>query len=235
MSEPENADIHEYVRENKALLVQQLLQESPLLVLAKDDEERTPLHWACSVNNEEIAKMLLQALKKGYDLDDMVDSSGWTPLHISASVGNLELVKEMMGRDPRPDVDLKTNQGTTALHLAVSKNHYEVVRFLVVDCKCSCRIKDRNDYTPLHRAASIGSIPIIKILVEYGKININAKDRYGWTSLHHALSEGHGDAAVLLYNEGADPSIENSDGETPLQVAADDKVRSYFRQNISHE
>lgn len=226
--------IHESIRSNKALLVQQLINENPNLLFRKDEDERTPLHWACTMNNDEIIKILLRP-RNGIDeidIDEMVDSSGWTPIHIVAALGNVLILDQLMKLEPTPDINLATNQGTTALHLAISKNHYVMVEKLVVEYKCSCRVKDKNGYTGLHRAASIGSQPIVKMLVEHGKININAKDTNGWTSLHHALAEGHGDVALLLVKLGADPAIQNNDSETPTQVAVDEKVRHYFVSNV---
>lgn len=226
--------VHESVRANKALLVQQLVNENPKLLFRKDDDERTPLHWACTMNNTEMVKILLQP-RNGIteiDIDEMVDASGWTPVHIASSLGNLQILEELMKLQPTPDINLATNQGTTSLHLAVSKNHYQLVEKLVIEYKCSCRSKDKNGFTGIHRAASIGSQPILRLLAEHGKINMNAKDNNGWTGLHHALAEGHGDAAVLLVKLGSDPTIQNNESKTPVQVAVDEKVGHYFVENV---
>ncbi|CCE80353.1 Piso0_003469 [Millerozyma farinosa CBS 7064] len=223
--------INEYVRDNKYLLVKQFLAENPRLALAKDDDERTPLHWACSINNTEMVQLLIDNIKN-VDIDEITDESGWTPVHIASSLGNEDIIDSLMKLNPTPDIDLATTSGTTALHLAISKNHYDLVKKLITVYKASCRTKDKKGFTGLHRAASIGSQPIIKLIVEHGKVNINAKDMDGWTSLHHALAEGHGDAAVLLVGLGADPSITNGNDETPAQVAVDEKVRKYFETHI---
>ena len=224
--------IHQAARDKKALLVQHLISEDPSLFSLKDDDERTPLHWACSADDIEIVKILLKIGGKGVDLDDLVDSSGWTPFHIACALGSVPILQELMNHEPQPDVNLLTNQGTTGLHLAVSKNHYELVEKLVVEYKCKCQVKDKKGYTGLHRAASIGSQPIIRLLVKHGKVNLNAQDKDGWSAMHHALAEGHGDTAALLINLGADVNIQNNNGEVPLQVAVDEKVRHYFQSHI---
>lgn len=228
--------IHESIRAGKALLVQQLINENPKLLFRKDEDDRTPLHWACTMDNNEIIKILLQP-RNGIDeidIDEMVDASGWTPIHIVSALGNVQILEQLMKLEPTPDINLATNQGTTALHLAISKNHLALVEKLVVEYKCSCRVKDKNGFTGLHRAASIGSQPIVKLLIEHGKVNINAKDNNGWTSLHHALAEGQGDVALLLAKLGADPSIQNNDSQTPQQVSVDEKVKRYFESNIKN-
>ena len=227
--------VHEAIRENKTQLAKQLIDENAKLILTKDEDERTPLHWACSQNNLEMVEYLLKprAAIAAIEVDDMVDASGWTPVHISASLGNVGILDAFLKSDSDIDINLTTNQGTTALHLAASKNRSNVVRMLVVDHKCSCRIKDNKGSTALHRAASIGSQPIVELLAGPGKANLNVKDIDGWTALHHALAEGHGDVAVKLVQLGADPSVVNDEGLKPIQVSVDEKVGRFFQQGIS--
>ncbi|KAK6455670.1 ankyrin repeat-containing domain protein [Scheffersomyces xylosifermentans] len=227
--------VHESIREGKNLLVKHLIDENSKLLFLKDEDERTPLHWACSMSNLEIVEYLLKPRPgvKEYDIDELQDASEWTPIHITASVGSPSILDLLMNSTSEtPDIDLTTGQGTTALHLAISKNHYDLVKKLIIDYKCSCRIKDKKGFTPLHRAASIGSQPIVKLLVEKGKVNVNAKDNEGWTSLHHALAEGHGDVGALLVHLGADPTIVNDEGNKPIQVSVDEKVARFFKQSI---
>lgn len=226
--------VHEAIRDNKTQLAKQLIDENAKVILRKDDDERTPLHWACSQNNLEMVKYLLKprAAITTIDIDDLVDASGWTPVHISASLGNSEILDVLLNSDADVDINQTTNQGTTPLHLAVSKNRHDVVKKLVVDYKCSCRIKDNKGSTALHRAASVGSEPIVELLAGPGKANVNVKDSDGWTALHHALAEGHGDVAIKLVQLGADPTIVNNDGLKPIQVSVDEKVGRFFQKGI---
>ncbi|CCK67846.1 Nas6p KNAG_0A01570 [Huiozyma naganishii CBS 8797] len=201
------------------------------LVLDRDQSERTPLHWAVSFNHQDIVALLL-AHMQGVDLDTLLDDSNWTPFHIACAVGSLTLVKKLYERDTKPDLNLQTGQGTTALHLAVAKGHYEVVRFLVEN-GASTRIKDKNQQIPLHRAASVGSMKLVEFLCTAGKSPINWTDRSGWTPLFHALAEGHGDVAVtLVVKYEADQDIEDGRNQKAVDVALNDEVRNYFTNNI---
>jgi hypothetical protein len=47
----------------------------------------------------------------------------------------------------------------------------------------------------------------------------NAKDSTGRTPLHIAAGRNMAETAQLLLQMGADPSLENADGKTPLEVA----------------
>jgi molybdopterin converting factor small subunit len=49
--------------------------------------------------------------------------------------------------------------------------------------------------------------------------NVNAKSSYGSTPLHWASYNGHESTVSFLLENGADPTITNNDGKTPVQVA----------------
>lgn len=225
-----NYQVHEAARDDKPLTVQNLLAEDPALALVKDEDQRIPLHWACTMNHEHIVDLILPHLK-GKSLDDMVDEGGWTPVHIAAATGNENILKKLLEFDPDFNVDQTTATGSTALQLAVSKNYYDIVSLLLEKHKASARLKDKKGSTAMHRAAAIGSQPIIKLLAA-AKTNLNAKDSYGWTPLHHALAEGHGDVGVLLVSLGADPDVEGGDGEKPVDVANNEGVKKFFQAGI---
>lgn len=227
----ESFPLHEACRDGKIDRVRELLQEQPELCLTKDLDSRYPIHWACSFQHEAIVDLLLHQMKK-VDLDDLLDDSGWSALHIACSVGNLELVTKLMNHTIKPDVNLQTSQGVTGLHLACSKQHFSVARYLV-DNGASTRIKDSRSQLPLHRAASVGSIPLVKLLCDQ-KSPVNVKDIQGWTPLFHALAEGQGDVAVLLVLEYSAEykDIQDVSGKYPIDVVPDDKVKEYFLKNV---
>lgn len=65
-----------------------------------------------------------------------------------------------------------------------------------------------------------GQKNIVKILLERGGIDLNRRDAEGNTALHYVCREGYRDLAVLLLDKGADASLVNNRGETPLHAAA---------------
>lgn len=68
--------------------------------------------------------------------------------------------------------------------------------------------KDRASQTPLHRAATTGSVSLLHLLLTpppgRPKTRLNTADRAGMTPLHLAMESGHGEAAVVLIEAGAD-------------------------------
>lgn len=143
------------------------------------------------------------------------------------------IVQALLAKDA--DVNAKTNQGQTALHFCASKANLDVVRLLLAaKPPASARIKDKRGQLPLHRAAAVGSVPVMKALLD-AKSPINATDVDGMTALHHAISEGHGDAALLLLQRGAEWDKRDAQDHVPLDLAPDAKTRKYIVQAAERE
>jgi ankyrin repeat protein len=61
----------------------------------------------------------------------------------------------------------------------------------------------------------------VKLLLEHGA-NPNIQDyKYGWTPLHFAVKNCHVDVARVLLDYGADPTIRDNEGRTPLDYGSD--------------
>ncbi|OOG01023.1 hypothetical protein ASPCADRAFT_779 [Aspergillus carbonarius ITEM 5010] len=224
--------LHEAAREGKTQTAESLLSANPKLANVKDDDERLPIHWAVAYNRFPIVELLIS--NKYFD-PDVEDGSGWTPLMIAASLRNAEgdpIIDLLLKKGA--DVSTKSVSGQNALHFATSKANLSTVRTLIAN-KCSARVKDKRGQLPLHRAAAIGSTPIIKVLLEDGKSPVNATDMDGLTALHHAVSEGHGDAAITLLKAGAEADKRDSNGVLAIDMAPDNKVRSYILQTAERE
>ncbi|XP_058867483.1 glutaminase kidney isoform, mitochondrial-like [Acipenser ruthenus] len=65
------------------------------------------------------------------------------------------------------DMEQKDYDSRTALHVASSEGHVEVVRFLVEECKVNPFMKDRWDNSPLDDAVQFGHQEVVKILQDY--------------------------------------------------------------------
>ncbi|CCD24568.1 Nas6p NDAI_0D02540 [Naumovozyma dairenensis CBS 421] len=227
--------LHQACMNNELSKVQEIVEHmtNPSVeIVAKDSDNRTALHWAISFQNEEIVTYLLSHMKDA-DVDTLKDDSLWTPIHIASSVGNSNILKQLIeGRNV--DLNLQTVQGTTPIHLAVSKKHLQICKFLLEN-GASVRIKDKQGQLPLHRAASIGSMGLVEMLCKEGRSPVNVKDKQGWTPLFHALAEGHGDVAVLLVNTfNADYDLEDNNGIKAVDVSLNENVKHFFIKHV-HE
>ncbi|MHA6259584.1 M48 family metallopeptidase [Sporosarcina sp. CAU 1771] len=102
---------------------------------------------------------------------------------------------------------------TTPLMDAAMDNELTLVQKLV-DEGANIHAKDDDSTTALHYAVYYGDFEITKFLLENGA-NPNDSDDYS-TTLTAALSNETYDIADLLYAFGADPTIEDPEGDSPL-------------------
>ena len=120
------------------------------------------------------------------------------------------------------DINAKNKDGETALMLASSEGHLEMVKLLV---------ENGADYTNALRLASReGHLEIVKLLIENGA-NINAKDNDGETALMRASYNGHLEVVKYLIENGADVNIkDNYYGITALDFARDEEIKEVLRK-----
>ncbi len=69
----------------------------------------------------------------------------------------------------------------------------------------------------IHDAAESGDVKRVMQCLARG-VHIDEKDEYGRTALHVAIEHGVFDVAAHLLSEGADPSIVDGVGRTPVSL-----------------
>lgn len=80
---------------------------------------------------------------------------------------------------------------------------------------------DKKGKAPIHYAATCGNIDILKMLIEEKKANVNTLSYDNNTALHEAVKANDVTEQIceLLLKNGADSSIKNNSGQTPLDIA----------------
>lgn len=86
---------------------------------------------------------------------------------------------------------------------------------------CEVNTGDGEGLTPLHYACESNRPEvIIKISSLVGnQLRVNVQDKYGWTPLHSACYHGNIDCVNILLKLGADITITEKVGKTPLHLA----------------
>jgi len=156
----------------------------------KDELGWTPLYWAASTGQEEVAEFLIA---KGADVGAKVEDSS-TPLHQAARAGAIKLVKLLI--DKGADVNGKNKRGNTPLHSAASAGHREIAELLIAN-GADVNAKTTNGWTALHRAALGGHRNVVEILISHGA-NVTVKDSRGRTAADWAGQRGHKEIVELL-------------------------------------
>ncbi len=107
--------------------------------------------------------------------------------------------------------------GKTVLHSAARYSTPEVVAALITSGSMRVDGRDKDGATALHAAIEIGNVGALAVLIE--KININTQDKDGNTPLHYAVIANQQRAVLWLLENGADTTISNAYGKTPLTLA----------------
>ncbi|KAI9995248.1 hypothetical protein PInf_012299 [Phytophthora infestans] len=181
------------------------LLESGVNLDVKDEDERTPLHWACATGRLDVAEFLLERAKTTVNVQD---DAGWTPLMSAASAGHGDIVGLLLSKGA--DANLPNENGQIPLHYY--RGRQEIAE-LLLDYTRDVNQADNTGSTPLMRA--IGGKPspvIIALLLDHGA-KVNTRDVGGNTPLHLAITEGYEDIARFLLENGANPNAKNHDEE----------------------
>jgi ankyrin repeat protein len=215
-----SAEIHQAVIRGDSLSVKALVDESPQLLNARDENGKTPLSLAVEKGNIDIAQFLI---KRGADVN-LADMENKSPLHIAAAKGDPEIVMLLLEQEA-VDIDDRSRiqrdgfeGGWTPLHMACLEGHPEIVR-LLLEHGADREAKDGIQRTPLILAAEGRSLPVAQVLIEHGA-DINATAIRGYTALLYG--------ARLQFEDYVDLLIENE-----TKISEEDLIRAFQMAVIS--
>lgn len=155
------------------------------------------------------------------------------PLVYAARENDAETVRKLLASKPRPDVNQRTADGTSALHWAVYHNNTDLINRLI---KAGADVNARNDYgsTPLTEAATFGNVEVIRKLLKAGA-DVESANEDGQTALMIISRTSNIEAAKLLIKHGANVNVrEQWRGQTPLMWAAAEAQPAMVRLLIQH-
>ncbi|KAG7388389.1 hypothetical protein PHYPSEUDO_012597 [Phytophthora pseudosyringae] len=187
-------------------------------------------HKLAAIKTAKQRKRLLEVVTKG-DLAEVMDalnagadlaaknSLGQSPAYAAAANGFHHVLTLLLERGASAnDVAL---DGTSPLHAACENNHDRAAKILL---KYNARVDVAalNGYTPLHLAAKHGHAEIVSILLSArAKFDFPVRDMTT-TALLLACMAGHSNVVEQLLDAGADPQVEDADGNTPLHFTSRD-------------
>ena len=166
--------------------------------------------------------------KSRHDWTKLADIIGWLPRSFQRYADVLDGVRDGVN-DPEKEAVIAEELRMARLDPiaqrmihACHKGELEVLKALEaewgkppntpLDTEGHCRIH----YAP--HGWKPGNVAVLEYLLDSGA-NIDDTDSFGDTPLHHAAFDGHRRIVEFLLSKGADPTIRNLNGATPLAVA----------------
>lgn len=125
--------------------------EDPSLVTQKDANHRSILHWAAVLGKERLVEFLLKFKDCPFDEPDGDDINA-TPLILATLKGSLPICRMLIEKGA--NVNHQNSNGHTAVKYAGSKNHKELLHYLL-DCGGDPNSRDKIGDTPLHRVKKL--------------------------------------------------------------------------------
>jgi ankyrin repeat protein len=134
-----------------------------------------------------------------------------SPLVFASMTGDNDTVTLLLARGAEPSSE--------ALSEAVTFGHADVVRSLV-EAGADVTLTESTGVNLLHWATITNRASVIPVLARAG-VPLNAIDDHGFTPLMYAATVDVGDTQTLklLLESGADRTIRNDQGRTPLEQA----------------
>ncbi|KAN0068811.1 hypothetical protein V8E54_012980 [Elaphomyces granulatus] len=174
--------------------------------------ELTPLSRAAEIGDKAVVELLL---KNGAQ-PDFEDEMGWTPLSRAIEGEHAVVAQLLLAKGAKVNYRYELSQ--TPLSRAAEKGDKAVVELLLKN-GAQPDFEDEKGWTPLSRAIEGGkgehAVVVRLLLAEGVKVNY----RYEHTPLSRAVEKGNEAVVQLLLTHGAQPDLEDADGQTPLSRA----------------
>ncbi|NDJ63160.1 MAG: ankyrin repeat domain-containing protein [Chloroflexi bacterium] len=117
------------------------------------------------------------------------------------------------------DVNEPDSGGNAPLITAAYQGHTDMTRLLLENGADVTAVDPGMKATALHAAAYAGRTEPARLLIQHG-IDIDKQGPYnGYTALHDAIWQNNIDTAAVIIDAGANLTLTNHNGQTPLDFA----------------
>ncbi|MCW8983623.1 MAG: ankyrin repeat domain-containing protein [Gammaproteobacteria bacterium] len=166
-------------------------------------------------DNPEVAMLLLAA---GADIHQ-ANSTKSRALYKAATNGYAKMIDFLVAAGS--EVDFYAYNGWTPLTAAANNGHADAVKSLLA-AGADPDFTNSDGISAIYTAAKTKTETkeVIKYLIASGANLNKQQDKYDWTAVHVASSKAYKATLKQLLSAGADPDVEDVDGDTALHLAA---------------
>jgi ankyrin repeat protein len=183
------------------------------LTACRDDNGRTPLHWAAQLDFTEASQALLASADAKRQLlrQEAAAAAAEAAAAATAAAGAGAPAAAAAPQEededavPPPLVVFQDKQGCTALHLAARQGHVRSVQQLLAAvgegegaAAALCKTKNKAGQNALHLAATVGCAACAAMLAEVAPDAAAAKSKLGLTPADVAARRRHAELAAAL-------------------------------------
>lgn len=116
-------------------------------------QHTTSVNLLTRIENDDV-EMVKYLLRKGADIEQLDEETGFTPLLTAAKLKRTEICQVLLTNNPlKADVRAKSKDGRSVLHIALSRSGGEDMIPLLLQHKADPNVADEGGKTPLHYCA----------------------------------------------------------------------------------
>ncbi|KAK6178961.1 hypothetical protein SNE40_011428 [Patella caerulea] len=150
--------------------------------------------------------------------EEKADNFVMAALFCASEEGNVDGLKELSEMANNIDLNTANRHGETAVHMAASGGHVEVIKFLQSK-GVDIAVKDKQGDSAVYVAARQGHLDVLKCFHEAG-VPLDSLNKSNETALHVASRYGHSHVVDYLCSLGVPINVQDSLGETPIHSAS---------------
>jgi ankyrin repeat protein len=204
--------VHIAVKYSFNELIKLLIYEG-LDIDSVDFSNRTALHLAVAIKNDNMVKYLLECKAN----TSIKNCYGESPFHMAIQLGRIKLVELFLQHGAKV-LDVTLNTYETGFHIALKNENDEMFKLLLKNHFGNINVLDIYGETLLHKLARQKYVNTTKILLQKGA-DLEMVNKNNETALHFAIHRRNFNISKLFIEFGANVNAKNKYGESPLHLA----------------